>query len=266
MSQTRTTKVRRVRALEQNNNECSLIEAASVLFGLIKGVAALSDSGVARSAIDTLQPAPTTAIPGLGTVLNITASTPVLQSHSPSATGPFSPITASSARSINEEFRSIVASAPFVTPASEPRIVELAHAVLAEPQVSEERTKRVQALRSFLSAEYQKIIATSAFSALTEALTEINFTPQVLKADSGYILARQGDDGPQIRVDVIKAPDGAVTIALDADCFKGTSCDEALGKLESLLQEKGIELEPASYRPKRRNQFAATHVRVRRGY
>lgn len=264
MSQTRTARVRKVRDVQQNNSGFPLIEAATLLFGILKAASAVHGSlrsGQSNLTGPALRSKPVrplqTAVNGVSADRNhhqmaITALRDVQ-------------ITPTPPLPIEDEFRSIALAAPLVTPASQPRITELGHAILGLNPTSPARARAIEELHSIVRADYQNVIAAATFTAVTESLTEINFTPQVVKPDAGYILARQGSEGPQIRADIIRADDGGVVIALDADCFQGISCDDALGKLEARLREKGVDLEPVFCRAKRRNQFAAVRTAIRRG-
>jgi hypothetical protein len=262
MSQTRTARIRRVRLTEKNETGSTLVQAASLLINLIRTTArwAMNTSqtpsvGMTPRAQATPIISPTVAsvLPTLVPPINASSSSRQLVA-----------ISAGPQSSIEHEFTSIAADAPVVASAAQPRIIQLAQAALQAPPASTNSEKALQELRSYMIREHQTVVVEKTFAIVSQSLSEISFAPVLLKPDCGYILARQGDQGPQIRADVIRVPDGTVSVVFDADCFIGSTCEDALQQLEARIRENGVDLQPLARKPKRRNQYVAARIAMRR--
>ncbi len=156
--------------------------------------------------------------------------------------------------------KAIASEAPFVSRANAPAFVKLAQEALRLP-AGEGRNAAIANLRTKAAAEYQQVTFDTVLTRVTTSLSEMKFTPVSVKPATGYILARQGEDGPLIRLDLRKAANG-IEIEADADGFSANSCQTALDQLEKKLSEKGIRLHEGFRRPKR-NRYAAIRQAVR---
>lgn len=261
MSQTRTARVRRVHAVNPAANPM-FVDAASLLTRVLDSLLPQS-SAPSKPRLTTRPhesiPRPAAHGPEWSHVPDSLAATGATTTFQ----GSEKEIAAQSLREIGEEFKEMMATAPVVSTASQQTVISLAQAAVRAPHGTTERKQAMHALRSFVATDHQDIITQFTYGAVKEALTEISFAELVLKPEDGYILARQANDGPQVRVDVINGIEGTL-LALDADCFDGSSCEDALGRLEGRLRAKGLDLEVAWVRRKPRPHAVPTHVGIRR--
>ncbi|HVX91026.1 MAG TPA: hypothetical protein VHC20_05385 [Candidatus Paceibacterota bacterium] len=253
MSEVRINRTRKAKV--EDHDPISTV-GLDVLFGAIfRGIRSLASESPVKSA-------PTAAVSTSATVPAAikAALVPTIQGHTSPRIG--TSVSEVIPASVAAELKAIASEAPYVTRSRAEEITALAKAVVASAGDRQRLASSVKSLRSTVNADFNKITADTVFLRVRESLTEIRFTPEIIKPESGYILARQGPSGPQIRVDVRQASDGGVEIETDADGFHGETCRSALNELEAKLHEKGVRLQGGARQPKR-NRYAAIRLAVR---
>jgi len=253
MSEVRINRTRKVKV--ENPDSASTVSLFDLLGSIVRGIHSLASES-SRQAV------PTTAAPAAAGIPIVVKAelVPIIQANSSLAAArlvhePVSAVVAA-------ELKAIVSEAPYVTRCHAQEISSLVQTVIASAGDQLRLATSIKALRTSVNADFEKITAETVFLRVRDSLAEISFTPEIIRPESGYILARQGSVGPQIRVDVRRADGGGVEIETDADGFHANSCQTALDQLEEKLKGKGVHLQGGFRRPKR-NRYAAIRQAVR---
>lgn len=260
MSETRTSRTNTVNI--ETPDPASTVNLAELL-GEVIGVMA---TGVGLLATEVRNAAlldmrPVAGVPNRAKAFEAGALPAIMPARGHSVRATPARIQASSSTAVQAELQAIVAAAPYVTRSRAQEISALATGVLAAPQGVQQATA-ITAFRSAVTKDFDQVTADTVLSRITTSLAEMKFTPVSIRAESGYVLARQGEHGPQIRIDVRHAAGGGVEIEADADGFQANSCQTALDQLEEKLKGKGVHLRSGFRRPKR-NRYAAIRQAIR---